>query len=45
MDIFVDVRFLITYNLSDYKIERIKDELGIIIITPGQLLQYLRSLN
>lgn len=40
-----DVRFLITYNLKDFKIERIKDDFNIIILTPGQFLQYLRSLK
>lgn len=37
------VRFLITYNVRDYKIENIKRDLDIIILTPGMLLQYLRS--
>lgn len=40
-----NVRFLITYNVKDYKIERIKDDFNIIILTPGQFLQYLRSLK
>lgn len=39
------VRFLITYNVKDYKMEKIKDDFSIIIITPGQFLQYLRSLK
>lgn len=37
------VAFLITYNLKHYKIERIKQDLNIIIMTPGVFLQYLRS--
>jgi predicted nucleic acid-binding protein len=37
--------FLITYNQKHYKIEKIKRDLGIIIYTPAQLLQYLRSVN
>jgi predicted nucleic acid-binding protein len=40
-----EVRFLITYNLKDFKIERIKEDFNIIILTPGQFLQYLRSLK
>ena len=38
-----NVRFIITYNLKDFKIERIKDNYNIIVLTPGQFLQYLRS--
>jgi predicted nucleic acid-binding protein len=37
------VRYLITYNLKHYKIDRIKDEFNIIIMTPALFLQYLRS--
>jgi predicted nucleic acid-binding protein len=40
-----EARFLISYNVKDYKIERIKEDLDIIILTPGQFLQYLRSLK
>ncbi|MBI5358733.1 hypothetical protein HZB69_03880 [Candidatus Amesbacteria bacterium] len=36
------VKFLITYNLKHYKIDKIKRELDIIIMTPGMFLQYLR---
>ncbi len=36
------VRFLITYNLKHYKIDKIKRDLNIIIMTPGMFLQYLR---
>ena len=39
------VKFLITYNLRHFKIDRIKKELGIIVITPGMFLQYLRSIS
>ena len=35
--------FLVTFNLKDYQVVKIKNELNIIIITPGHLLQYLRS--
>lgn len=38
-------RFLITYNIKDYKLEKIKQNFNILVMTPGQLLQYLRSLQ
>lgn len=38
-------RFITTYNLKDYKIEKIKRDLDIIVLTPGLVLQYIRSLN
>lgn len=40
-----EVKFLITYNKKDYKIGQIKNRLDIIIYSPGELLQYLRSLK
>lgn len=39
------VRFLITYNLKDYKIEKIKQDFNILVMTPGQFIQYLRSIQ
>ena len=39
-----DVKFLITYNIKDYHVEKIKKDLHIIVLTPGHFLQYLRSL-
>ena len=36
-------QFLLTYNLKDYKIDKIKKDFGIIVITPAKFLQYLRS--
>ena len=36
-------RFLVSYNLKDYRIDHIKKDFGIIVLTPGLLLQYLRS--
>ena len=38
-------QFLITYNTKHFKSERIKRDLGIIVLTPARLLQYLRSLQ
>lgn len=40
-----EVRFLITYNIKHFNRRKIKEDFGILVITPGQLLQYLRSLN
>lgn len=37
------VKFLITYNNKHYKIEKIKQDLNIIVLRPATLLQYLRS--
>lgn len=37
--------FLITYNVKDYKIEKIKQDLNILTLTPGNFLQYLRSIQ
>lgn len=38
------VAFLISYNLRDYNLNKIKQDFGIIVLTPAQFLQYLRSL-
>ena len=38
-------RFLITYNIKHYKVEKIKQDFSILIMTPGQFIQYLRSLQ
>ena len=38
------VDFLLTYNMKDYKIDKIKKDLNLICLRPAQLLQYLRSL-
>jgi len=38
------VDFLLTYNMKDYKIDKIKKDLNLICLAPAQLLQYLRSL-
>ena len=39
------VSFLATYNLKHYRIDLIKEKLGILVYTPAQILQYLRSTN
>lgn len=38
-------KFLVTYNMKHYVIEKIREDLGIIVLSPAFLLQYLRSLN
>lgn len=38
-------RFLVTYNMKHFLVEKIRDELGMIVLPPAFLLQYLRSLN
>lgn len=37
--------FLVTFNIKDYKLQKIYDELGIRILMPGELLEYLRNLD
>jgi predicted nucleic acid-binding protein len=39
------VRFLISYNIKDYNIEKINEDFGILVMRPAQFLQYLRSLR
>lgn len=39
------VRFLLTYNLKHFQRQKIKEDFGIIVLTPAQYLQYLRSLD
>ena len=34
---------LLTYNIKHFNVEKIKRELGIIVMRPGEYLQYLRS--
>lgn len=38
-------RFLVTFNIRDYKIQKIGQELNIRVILPGELLEYLRSIS
>ncbi len=38
-------KFLITFNIKDYKLQKIYDELGIRVLVPGELLEYLRNLD
>ncbi len=36
-------KFLLTYNIKHYKVEKIKKDLDIIIMRPAEFLQFLRS--
>ncbi|NTU74242.1 putative toxin-antitoxin system toxin component, PIN family [Candidatus Roizmanbacteria bacterium] len=36
-------QYLITYNMKDYKIDKIKEDFKIITMRPGEFLQFLRS--
>lgn len=38
-------KFLLTYNLKHFQRQKISEELGIIVLTPAQYLQYLRSIQ
>lgn len=40
----IKTQFLITYNLKHYKIQKIEDELKIIITDPGNFLFYIRNI-
>lgn len=37
--------FLLTHNLKHYQVDKIKADLGIMVLKPGSFLQYLRSLS
>ncbi len=39
------VRFLLTHNLRHYRVDKINTQLGIIVLKPGNFLQYLRSVD
>jgi len=38
-----NAQFLITYNKKDYNIEQINRDFSILVLSPGEFLQYLRS--
>ena len=38
------VKFLISYNIKHFKVDKIKRDFNIIVTTPAHLLQYLRSI-
>lgn len=37
-------KFLVSYNTKDFKVEKIKQDFAILLITPANLIQYLRSI-
>ena len=39
------VKFLLTYNIRHFNRQKISEDFGIIVLTPAQYLQYLRSLE
>lgn len=36
-------KFLLTHNIKHFRVEKINNDFGIIVIKPGNFLQYLRS--
>ena len=36
--------FIVSYNIRDFKAERLNQDFQIVLLTPGLFLQYLRSL-
>lgn len=38
-------KFILTYNNKHFNQEKIKNDLDILVMTPGKFLQYLRSQN
>lgn len=38
-------KFLLTYNIKHFNRQKIKEDLGITVLTPAQYLQYLRSMD
>lgn len=38
-------KVILSYNLRDFNRQKINDDLGIVVLTPAQYLQYLRSLK
>jgi predicted nucleic acid-binding protein len=37
------VKYLVTYNLRHFKVDKIKDKLNILVLTPALFLQFQRS--
>jgi predicted nucleic acid-binding protein len=40
----VKARFIVSYNSKDFKVDKIKQDFAILLITPAHLLQYIRSI-
>jgi predicted nucleic acid-binding protein len=41
----IKAKVILSYNLKHFNRQKIKDDLGIVVLTPAQYLQYLRSLD
>lgn len=41
---FAGIQFLISYNTKHFKADKLKEDFNIILTTPSNLLQYLRSI-
>ena len=38
------VKFLISYNIRHYKVDKIRKDFNMFVLTPGHFIQYLRSI-
>lgn len=38
-------KFLVSYNIRHFKIDKIAEDLKIVVLTPARFLQYLRSIQ
>lgn len=38
-------RYLLSYNIKHFKVDKITQDLNIVVMTPARFLQYLRSLQ
>lgn len=38
-------KFLLSHNSRHYKVNKIENTIGVLVIKPGNFLQYLRSIN
>lgn len=41
----IKAKFLLTYNIRHFQRQKISEDFGIVVFTPAQYLQYLRSLE
>lgn len=41
----VKAKVILSYNIRDFNRQKINAELGVVVLTPAQYLQYLRSLK
>jgi len=41
----IKAKVILTYNLKHFNKQKINEDLGIVVLTPAQYLQYLRSLG